>query len=73
MFGMKFPIRISLTCWPKRHTEARNFPLKGRKLLFLLFEINFLNVYRQDYIFGGNVKREKLLPIKFSIRALSTI
>ncbi len=72
-FCMKFPIRILLACQPKLLTKARNFLPKRRKLLFLLFEITFHNVFYQNHIFEENVQREKLFPIKFSIRALFTV
>ncbi len=71
--GMKFPIKKLPTCWLKPYTKAGNFPLKGRKLLFSLFKITFLNVSHQDYIFGENVKRKKFFPIKFSIKTLFTL
>ncbi len=72
MFCIKFPIRILLACLPKFLTKARNF-LLNIKLLFLLFEITFLNVSYLNYIFGENVKREKLFPIEFSIGTLITV
>ncbi len=63
-------IRILLTCWPKPNTKVGNSTLRERKLLFLAFEIIFLNVSGLDYIFGENVTRKKLFRIKFSIRTL---
>ncbi len=73
MFGIKFRIRMLLTFWTKYHTKAENFPLQERKLLFLLLKISLLNVFCQDYIFGENVKRKKLLPIKFSRVSLDLV
>ncbi len=65
--GIKFLITTLLKCWSKPQTKARNFPLKGRKLLFSVFEITFFHVSHRDDIYGENVKRKKSFPIKFSI------
>ncbi len=73
---MKFSIRTLLTHWPKPYTKAGNFPPKGRKLVFSLFEITFLNVSRWHYIFGKNVKSKKIIPKKIfykdAIHSLTT-
>ncbi len=74
LFGLKFSIRTLLTRRPKPHIEAGNFPLRVKKLLFCYLKLLFLMYLScQDYIFGENVKRKKLFPIKFSIMTLFTI